>query len=229
MVSDRQHGFQMNKTKTLQNRLKDKRSNKVIFLSHCILNENTRYLGGACKGGCVTEIVEQCLSSNIGIVQMPCPEQQAWGGVIKRWFLMVYGIKDTFVYQMRGLLLPLFICYTKIIYRRLARITANQVKDYLVSDYSVTGVMGIDGSPSCGVNTTLNMVKSFELTANLNVKTVTVEQMNTLIQQCLMDGRGIFTAMLQEELKKRRIVLPYQSHDLIAEINGLPQKPLILI
>ncbi len=210
----------MNKTQTLQQRLKDSRSTSVIFLSHCILNENTRYLGGACTGGCVREIIEQCLNSDVGIVQMPCPEQHAWGGITKRLFLMAYGIKGTFLYHMRCILLPVFILYTKIVYRKLACATANQINDYLVSGYSVIGVLGIDGSPSCGVSTTLDMGKSFEMTASLDVETVTVGQMNTIIRQCLIDGRGLFTAILQNELKKRRINIPYRAYDLIAEING---------
>jgi len=217
----------MKKSQVLQERLKDNRSKKVIFLSHCILNENTRYLGGACTGGCVREIVKQCVNSNVGIVQMPCPEQHAWGGVTKRWFLMVYGIKSTFLYHMRRILLPLFIQYTKTTYRRLALATADQVNDYLVSGYSVLGVVGVDGSPSCGVSTTLDMEKSFEMIASLDVATITVGRINTIIGQCLIDGRGLFTALLHEELKKRRIHVPYQSHDLIGEINGRISKVII--
>lgn len=38
-------------------------------------------------GGCVRKIVEQCLNSDVGIVQMPCPEQPAWGGISKRLFI----------------------------------------------------------------------------------------------------------------------------------------------
>jgi predicted secreted protein len=54
--------------------LTDRRSKKVVFLAHCLLNENTRYLGGACRGCCVREIVEQCITHDLGMVQMPCPE-----------------------------------------------------------------------------------------------------------------------------------------------------------
>ncbi len=189
-------------------------------MSHCILNQNVRYFGGACRGCCVREIVEQCLDSDLGIVQMPCPEQHAWGGVTKRWLLMAYGAKGTFLYHMRRLFLPLILLYTKLIYRRLAKTTADQVNDYLVSGYSVIGVIGIDGSPSCGVNNTLDFKRSFELTASMDVKSVTVEQMNTIIRQSLTEGRGLFAAALQKELKKRHIDLPYHAHDLIAEING---------
>jgi predicted secreted protein len=210
----------MKKAQTLHQRLKDSRSRKVIFLSHCILNENTRYLGGACKSGCVTEIVEQCLRSDWGIVQMPCPEQHAWGGVTKRWLLMAYGTKGTFLYHVNRLFLPLFRLYIKLLYRRLAKSTAEQVKDYIVSGYSVVGVMGIDGSPSCGVNTTLDLDRSLELVASMDVESVTVEQMNDVIRQSLADGRGLFTIALQKELSRRHIDVPFDAHDLVAELNG---------
>jgi predicted secreted protein len=210
----------MNKVQSLQRSLKDSRSGKVIFLSHCILNENTRYLGGACRAGCIREIVEQCLDKDIGIVQMPCPEQLAWGGVTKRLMLLAYGAKGTFFYRIQSLFLPLFLFYTRVIFRRLARETAVQIGDYLASGFSVVGVMGIDGSPSCGVNKTLDMRRSFESAACIDVGSVTVELMNSIISGCLIDGRGIFMDMLQEELKKRLIHVPFTAHDLITEIQG---------
>jgi hypothetical protein len=52
----------------------------VIFLSHCLLNENVRYLGGAARASGVSEVVNGYLASGVGICQMPCPEQRAWGG-----------------------------------------------------------------------------------------------------------------------------------------------------
>jgi predicted secreted protein len=61
----------------------DERSRKVIFLSHCLLNENTRYAGGATRRGIVEEVIRPCLVEGLGVVQMPCPEQIAWGGVLK--------------------------------------------------------------------------------------------------------------------------------------------------
>lgn len=210
----------MKKALALQQRLKDSRSKKVIFLSYCILNENTRYLGGACRGGCVREIIQQCLDNDWGIMQMPCPEQRAWGGVTKRLLLISYGAKDQFIYRFRSLFLPLFVRYTNLIYRRLAKAVADQVNDYLRSGFTVIGIVGIDGSPSCGVGKTLSLQKSFDLTASINVDSFTVDAMNAIIRQCLMDGQGLFTVILQKELKKRQLDVPYVAHDLIGEING---------
>jgi predicted secreted protein len=210
----------MNKVPMLMQRLKDNRSMAVIFLSHCLLNENTRYLGGACRGGCVKEVIEQCIAHDVGIVQMPCPEQYTWGGVTKRWLLLTYGSKGTLLYRLRRILLPLFLFYTRLIYRRLARQTARQINDYLANGFSVVAIAGIDGSPSCGVNKTLDFQRSFDLVANADIQSITVEQMNAIIRRCLADGKGMFTTMLQEELGKRHLNVPFLAHDLVAELDG---------
>lgn len=189
-------------------------------MSHCILNENTRYFGGACRGGCVRELIEPCFARDFGVVQMPCPEQRAWGGVTKRMLLTAYGAQGTLLYRFRRILLPLFLLYTRLIYRRLARETAHQIEDYLVSGFSVIAVVGIDGSPSCGVMQTLDFRRSFDLTASIDVESFTVGKMNIIIRQSLMDGQGLFTAALQDELKNKRVAIPYLAHDLIAELDG---------
>lgn len=210
----------MKKFHTLIQRLEDKRSKKVVFLSHCLLNENTRYLGGACRGGCVKEILEPYLTNNIGSIQMPCPEQYAWGGVLKKHLLRLYGTKGTWLYRFRYIFLPLMLWYTNVIYGRLARAIARQIQDYLKSGFSVTSIIGVDGSPSCGMNTTLDFPKSFELIANVNVETITVKEMNNIIRQSLVSGRGLFINILQKELGKRNINPSYQAHDLMTELEG---------
>ncbi|NPD88739.1 MAG: hypothetical protein HGN29_08435 [Asgard group archaeon] len=70
----------MKNLKYFQNRLHDERSKKIILLSHCILNENSRYMGGAFREGSIDEIVDLLQSKGIGIIQMDCPEIFAWGG-----------------------------------------------------------------------------------------------------------------------------------------------------
>ena len=110
--------------------------------------------------------------------------------------------------------------YTNLIYRRLARAVADEVNDYVLSGFSIIGIVGIEGSSSCGVRKTLSLPKSFDLTAKIQVESFTVDAMNAIVRQCLMDGKGFFTTMLQKELKKRRLNVPYVAHDLIDEIDG---------
>jgi hypothetical protein len=106
--------------------LDDCRSRRVVFLSHCILNENVRYLGGAGRQGSVDELVDHFQAAGVGIRQLPCPEQVAWGGVLKRYLLPVYGSAGTLRYRMRGPLTRMFLGYTRLVYRRLARRVARE-------------------------------------------------------------------------------------------------------
>ena len=59
----------------------------MVFVSHCLLNQNTRYPGGAVCPGVVVDAIAPYLADGAGIVQMVCPEQRTWGGVSKRHLL----------------------------------------------------------------------------------------------------------------------------------------------
>jgi predicted secreted protein len=203
----------------LVKRLRDRRGKRVVFLSHCILNENTRYLGGACRQGCVREILQQCLDKGIGIVQMPCPEQAAWGGVLKRRLLALYGAK-----RVPRALLPIALRYTRFVYRRLARSVAAQLEDYVASGFSVLGIVGIDGSPSCGVRKTLDLRGAMRTILRLEPNTISVEQQNSLVRSNAQSGRGIFVEELERDLKRRGLQIPLLAHDLFDELDGLSSK-----
>lgn len=181
----------MNKANTLLERIKDKRSKRVVFLAHCILNENTRYLGGAYRHSCVTEIIDQCTESHIGIVQIPCPEQRVWGGVLKRLLLLAYGAKGTYIYSCRYILIPLILLYTKWVYRWMARQTTLQIMDYLASGFTVIGIVGIDGSPTCGINKTLDFKKAFEVLARIRIDSVTTTEANRVVLECQKGGKKV--------------------------------------
>jgi len=151
----------------------DQRSRRVIFLAHCLLNENVRYLGGARRGGAVSEILQPCLEHGIGIVQLSCPEQHAWGGVLKRRLLLFYGSERMLRHRLRSVLLPLMLWYTKRIYRKLAKQAAGQIQDYDKAGFSVLGVIGVDASPSCGIRRSLRMREALESVGHLASDTAT--------------------------------------------------------
>jgi hypothetical protein len=121
----------------LLERLEDERSKRVIFLSHCLLNENTRYLRGAFRPGGLSELVDGWQ----GVCQMHCPEQHAWGGVLKRSLLPMYGSRGTLLYRLRHVLLPLFLWYTRWRYRRLAKEVVGDIEDHVRSGIEVVGVV----------------------------------------------------------------------------------------
>ena len=51
----------------MRSKLRDERSGRVVFVSHCLLNQNTRYLGGAFRPGAVHEVVDPYLRDGTGI------------------------------------------------------------------------------------------------------------------------------------------------------------------
>ena len=52
----------------------DGRSKKVVFIAHCILNQNSISDGTAVFPAAFKEVIKKFLDADIGIVQMPCPE-----------------------------------------------------------------------------------------------------------------------------------------------------------
>lgn len=200
----------------------DQRGRRVVFLAHCLLNENTRYLGGARSAGPVREILQSCLERGIGIVQLPCPEQHAWGGVLKRRLIPLYGSRGTLLFRLRALLLPVALWYTRSIYRQLARQTAAQVRDYQTSGFLVLGVIGVDGSPTCGVQKTLDIREVADGLARLDRSTVNTDEVNRLIRASVVAGQGLYIRLLKEELDKLGVSTAMIAHDLIAELEGRP-------
>ena len=214
-------GPQAERPQRLLERLRDERSRRVVFVAHCILNENTRYLGGAFRPGVVDEVLETYVRQGIGIYQMPCPEQRAWGGVLKRWILLFYGSEGTAIHRLRGLIVPLFLAYTRAFYRRLAARVARDIQDYARSDFEVVGIVGIGGSPSCGVDRTLDLKRSLPVLASTPIDQLDRETFNErAIVRCLAEGQGLFIEALERELDRRGLHVPFLEHDLIAEMHG---------
>ncbi len=52
----------------------DARSKNLIFVAHCILNQNSISDGTAVFPGSINELLQLFMDMKIGIVQMPCPE-----------------------------------------------------------------------------------------------------------------------------------------------------------
>jgi hypothetical protein len=95
------------------------------------------------------------------------------------------------------------------------------VEDYLSSGLTVVGIVGVDASPSCGVRQTLDLTRSLDLIGCLP-KTAHAGDMNAIVEKCVVEGTGNFIHALQQELRHRKLNVPFLAHDLIAEIQGEP-------
>jgi predicted secreted protein len=208
------------KPKVLRRVLSDARSGQVVFVSHCMLNQNVRYQGGATRSGVMDEVVARLQRAGVGIVQMPCPEQRAWGGVDRRYTMPAYGADHTRLRPLRRPANWLFLLYTRLAYRRLARQVARDIGDYVRSAQSVQAVVGIGGSPSCGVRTTLDLKGALDTMAGCDPTQLNTDDFNRrVIVAHARPGQGMFIAALRRQLRRRGLDVPFDEHDLIAEIT----------
>lgn len=114
--------------------IEDSRSRKIVFVSHCVLNQNAKVRGIATFPGVIQPLLEVIVRSGAGIYQMPCPEMLYMGAM--RWG----HVKDQ---------------YDSPMFRRHCRSIADTVldaaEDYRRSGYRICGFVMIDGSPVCGL------------------------------------------------------------------------------
>lgn len=144
---------------------RDCRSRLILFVPHCVLNQNARAAGAAERPASVTELVSGLIDRDIGIVQMPCPE------------LLLLGLdrgdsrirEDLSSEPSRGKLIKMA---GDIIY---------QIRQYQKSGIQVLGILGKNGSPTCGVEQTWH--------------------------EGVVPGSGIFIEVLREEMNRRQIHL----------------------
>lgn len=114
--------------------LEDQRSGKLVFLSHCILNQNACVRGLASQPAVIREVVDAALDHDVAMFQMPCPEVTYVGSM--RWGM---------VKEMYGT--PMFRRHC----RAIAEQVCNQIETYRANGHDVLGVVFRDGSPTCGL------------------------------------------------------------------------------
>jgi predicted secreted protein len=115
----------------------DARSKKVIFVAHCVLNQNARLNQYATTPSAIGPVVQELLKREIGIIQLPCPETQLLG---------LGRTSDDAIYHQ----------LSDPVARKALKDYANQVLELVVEyrkwNFKVLGILGNEGSPGCGVN-----------------------------------------------------------------------------
>ncbi|MFO1287455.1 MAG: 2-thiouracil desulfurase family protein [Rubrivivax sp.] len=201
------------RTAKLASRLADERSRRIVLVSHCLLNQNVRYLGGAACPGVVTAAIDPLVREGCGLYQMPCPEQAAWGGVSKRFVLLAYGSRRHLSGPLLQVLLALFRGCTRWRYRRLARRVADHVADYRRCGYAVEQVVGVGDSPSCGVDHTLDLRRSLGVVAAIDIETIDRATFNRqAVHACIVPGQGLYMQALRREFERRGLQIPFREH-----------------
>ncbi|RKD22348.1 Predicted secreted protein [Caminicella sporogenes DSM 14501] len=172
-----------------------KRSREIILLSHCILNANSKVEGLSEYSGVLFELTNLIIKRGIGIIQLPCPEMLMYG--IKRWG----HVKEQFDTP-----------YFREKCRKLIQPIVNQLIDYKNSGYKILGVIGIDGSPSCGVNKTCSGNWGGEF---LNNKLL-VDKIHNLK---FINASGIFIEEMKKIFRENNLSISFTALD-ETNING---------
>ncbi len=154
----------------------DKRSKKVILVAHCVLNQNAKINACAYYPGVIREAVKVLLDADVGLVQLPCPEFLYLG--LDRE--IVPGSKTTIESEDSRVAQRMNEEKSRELCRYIIDNIVYQVNEYRKHDLKIVGLVGINCSPTCGVETTWSEDKEHP-------------------------GQGIFIKMLSDKLAEKHI------------------------
>jgi predicted secreted protein len=158
-----------------------KRSRKVLIVCHCLLNANAKIYPLALTGGVYRDVLEAYIRDGTGLFQLPCPELSYLG--VNRWGMT----REQYDH-------PNFRSHCKEILKH----PLNQIEALLHANYEITGVLGMDGSPNCGVHLTSDGFTGGEICSQNDI----ASQIDGLR---FVYGKGIFMGILAEMLQSKNI------------------------
>jgi predicted secreted protein len=174
-----------------------KRSGKILVVCHCLLNSNAKVHPLAKVGGAHTNVLKHYIEAGVGLLQLPCPELSYLGA--NRWGMTREQYDHpNFRSHCESILTP----------------TVNQMEAFVQAGYEIMGIMGMDGSPNCGVNRTCLGYMGGEI-AHLGGL---AGQSSTLR---MAPGAGVFMEVFRTVLEKRGLKIPFQAVDEENPANGV--------
>ncbi|MDR0587227.1 MAG: hypothetical protein LBG26_08315 [Treponema sp.] len=163
---------------------------KILFVAHCVLNTASKVVMYnneeiAQEEALRRRFVHAALDSGVQLIQLPCPEFTLYGS--KRWG----HTSDQFDN-------PFFRRHC----RKLLKRPLDEAAAYLADPerFELLGFVGIDGSPSCGVDYTCTGPWGGNLTSRNDLPAV-------LSQVTLIPMAGIFFDEVKKLLAKRGLIL----------------------
>lgn len=170
---------------------------RIVFLAHCFLNPQAKIQGSPDISNLSGKIFNILWKHKCGVIQLPCPELLHGG--LSRWGQTKYQ-------------------YDSVFFRRhcekLAETIVDQAEEYQRLQVPIGPIIGVEGSPSCGVTLTCNGLWGGELSGNDNL-------LNKIREVRMVKSRGVFMEVLQSSLDRRSITL-----DEIGIIESDPDKSL---
>ena len=158
------------------------KSKRIVLMCHCILNSHSKVRGLAMYNGVLEPLVSKYISAGIGIIQLPCPEMSYLG--LKRWEMTKEQYDTPFFRRHCVEILQPYV---------------DQTIDYINNGYCIEGIIGVEGSPSCGVNIT-----NIGYCGGLIVQ----EQAHTREK---IKGRGVFIEEFSKLLEAHKIEIQFHA------------------
>jgi predicted secreted protein len=166
-----------------------RRGRKILVVVHCILNANAKVVPLAQVSGVHTDLLREHLDAGVGLVQLPCPELTYLG--TNRWGMTREQYDHAnFRAHCEAILRPSVL----------------ELEAFIRGGCEVVGVLGMDGSPNCGVHRTCLGFTGGELTGGEEFQ----KQRSGLK---MVAGQGVFVEVLENLLRGRNLHIPFIAVD----------------
>jgi len=171
-------------------KVKHSMQKKIVFVSHCILNTASKVVTAShntAEDQTRHDFLHYAIDHDIQLIQLPCPEFTLYGA--SRWGHVMEQFNNPFFRDhCRHILTPII----------------QQMKGYLQpeesSKFKVLGIIGINGSPSCGVSFTCSGPWGGEFSRRTDLTEI-------LSQVTCISKKGILMDVLSEMMEEEHICL----------------------
>ncbi|MEF9940815.1 MAG: hypothetical protein RSA90_02845 [Lachnospiraceae bacterium] len=173
----------------------------ILIVSHCFFNDsaklrNPNSIEQAEERKQKRLFLKQQLDNGVELIQLPCPEFLLYGS--NRWGHAASQFDTPYFRQAaRDMLSPIVL----------------QLEEYLTypNRFEIIGIIGIDGSPSCGIDFTYDGDWGGDFSQNANLS----HTLHTLKKE---HKAGIFMDVLKEMLREKHLPIKFYS------LETFPQK-----
>ena len=159
---------------------------KILFVSHCILNKAAKVEQDESElkeeYELRSRLLEEIVRQDVQVIQLPCPEFVMYGS------RRCGHVKDQFAHS-----------FYRDTCRKLFRPVLMQIEEYAgnLERFELVGIVSVEGSPSCGRSLTCRGDWGGELSDLEKVKRLTMEQ-----------EMGVFMEEISSMLRESHIRLP---------------------
>lgn len=167
------------------------RGKRICVVANCLLNVNAKVPFYGFYPGANRAVLDPLLDDGVGLLQLPCPETSYLG--LRRWGVTREQL-DTQSYREH--------C------ERILRAPLLEMLAYRDAGYELLRVLGVNGSPSCGVERTCEGYLGGEIPRDLE----SLERQAGRVS--LVPGKGVFMSVLSDLLSR---------HGLTVELVGVDE------